>query len=72
MREIIHLFLAFSGEELGLYGSKYFASTPTVPLEKINYMLNFDMVGRLNAEKALAVNAAGTSPCLESCPKGNR
>ncbi|MEM7374468.1 MAG: DUF4910 domain-containing protein [Bacteroidota bacterium] len=57
-----YLFIAFSGEELGLYGSKYFVSHPTVELAKINYMLNFDMVGRLNDAKALAVNAAGTSP----------
>ena len=31
-----YLFIAFSGEELGLVGSKYFTSNPTIPLEKIN------------------------------------
>lgn len=56
------LFLAFSGEEMGLYGSKFFAGNPTIELEKINCMLNMDMVGRLNDEKVLAVNGAGTSP----------
>ncbi|RMF31990.1 MAG: M28 family peptidase, partial [Bacteroidetes bacterium] len=57
-----YLFIAFSGEELGLYGSKYFVQHPTIDLSTLNYMLNMDMVGRLNDEKVLAVNGAGTSP----------
>jgi len=57
-----YLFIAFSGEELGLYGSKYFVNNSTIPLESINYMINLDMVGRLNADKVLAINGAGTSP----------
>ena len=57
-----YLFISFSGEELGLYGSKYFIEHPTMDLEKFNYMLNMDMVGRLNEEKVLAVNGVGTSP----------
>ncbi len=57
-----YLFLAFSGEELGLYGSKHYVDAPTLGLESINYMINMDMVGRLNEEGILAVNGAGTSP----------
>lgn len=57
-----YLFIAFSGEELGLFGSKNWVNSPTLELEQINYMLNMDMVGRLNEEKVLAVNGAGTSP----------
>lgn len=57
-----YLFLAFSGEELGLFGSKAFVNNPTMNFTTVNYMLNMDMVGRLNAEKVLAVNGAGTSP----------
>ncbi|MFQ5448244.1 MAG: M20/M25/M40 family metallo-hydrolase [Saprospiraceae bacterium] len=57
-----YLFIAFSGEELGLYGSKSFANNPTIDLSTANYMLNMDMVGRLNEEKVLAINGAGTSP----------
>lgn len=57
-----YLFIAFSGEELGLFGSKYFVEHPPIDLAKVNYMLNMDMVGRLNEEKVLAVNGAGTSP----------
>lgn len=57
-----YLFIGFSGEELGLFGSKRFAESPTIDLSKVNYMLNMDMVGRLNEEKVLAINGAGTSP----------
>ncbi len=57
-----YLFVAFSGEELGLFGSKFFVENMPVEAEQINYMLNMDMVGRLNEEKVLAVNGAGTSP----------
>lgn len=57
-----YLFIAFSGEEMGLFGSKNYVNDPTIELSSINYMLNMDMVGRLNAEKVLAINGTGTSP----------
>lgn len=57
-----YLFIGFSGEELGLYGSKAFVKNPTLSLDKVNYMLNFDMIGRLNENKVLAMNGTGTSP----------
>ncbi len=58
-----YLFIAFSGEELGLYGSKYYVDNPTIPLDKINYMINMDMVGRLNdSSKTITVGGFGTSP----------
>lgn len=58
-----YLFIAFSGEELGLYGSKYFVENPTINLATANYMINMDMVGRLNdSTKALAIGGYGTSP----------
>ncbi len=56
------LFIAFSGEENGLWGSNYFVKNPTLDLKTINYMINMDMVGRLNPEKSLAVHGVGTSP----------
>lgn len=65
-----YLFMGFSGEEMGLYGSKYFANNPTLNLGKVNYMLNMDMVGRLNEEKVLAVNGAGTSPSWKEVIEG--
>ncbi|MFC0776336.1 M20/M25/M40 family metallo-hydrolase [Terrimonas alba] len=58
-----YLFIAFSGEELGLFGSKYFTENPTIDLKTTNYMVNMDMVGRLNdSTKTLAVGGFGTSP----------
>lgn len=60
------LFLCFSGEELGLYGSKYFTENPTIDLSKANFMINLDMVGRLNPDsKSLTVSGSGTSAAFE-------
>jgi hypothetical protein len=57
------LFIAFSGEELGLFGSKYFTEHPTVDLKAVNYMINMDMVGRLNdSARSLTIGGYGTSP----------
>ena len=39
------VFILLSGEEAGLYGSKYFASNPLFPLEDIKLVVNLDMVG---------------------------
>ncbi|HVG12311.1 MAG TPA: M20/M25/M40 family metallo-hydrolase [Flavisolibacter sp.] len=56
------MFIAFSGEELGLFGSKYFVEHPTTDLKRVNYMINMDMVGRLNdSSKMLTVGGYGTS-----------
>ncbi|MEP6747630.1 MAG: M20/M25/M40 family metallo-hydrolase [Bacteroidota bacterium] len=58
-----YLFIAFSGEELGLFGSKYFTEHPTIDLAKTNYMINMDMVGRLNdSSKTVIIGGYGTSP----------
>lgn len=58
-----YLFIAFSGEELGLFGSKYFTEHPTINISSANYMINMDMVGRLNdSSKVLTVGGIGTSP----------
>ncbi|MEO6683028.1 MAG: M20/M25/M40 family metallo-hydrolase [Ginsengibacter sp.] len=58
-----YLFIFFSGEELGLFGSKYFTEHPTINLSSVNYMINLDMVGRLNEEtKAITIGGYGTSP----------
>lgn len=64
------LFMTFSGEELGLLGSKKWCENPTLPLEEISYMINLDMIGRLNdSTKKLLVYGVGTSdawiPALE-------
>lgn len=53
---------AFSGEELGLFGSKYFTSHAPVSMAQVNFMINMDMVGRLDNAKGLQVGGIGTSP----------
>jgi aminopeptidase YwaD len=45
------VFVAFSGEELGLLGSKHYSKNPAWPLERTILMLNLDMVGRLHDER---------------------
>lgn len=57
-----YLFMAFSGEEMGLLGSNYFVKNPTIDTKKVNYMINMDMVGRLKEDKSLAIYGVGTSP----------
>lgn len=58
-----YLFIAFSGEELGLFGSKYFVEHPAIDLKKVNYMINLDMIGRLrDSTHALTIGGYGTSP----------
>lgn len=58
-----YVFVAFSGEELGLNGSKYFTENPTINLQEVSYMINMDMVGRLyDGNKPLTVGGYGTSP----------
>ena len=57
-----YLFMAFSGEEIGLLGSNYFAKNPTIDLSDVTYMINMDMVGRLREDKTLSVSGTGTAP----------
>ncbi|WP_370390284.1 M28 family peptidase [uncultured Winogradskyella sp.] len=66
-----YLFMAFSGEEMGLLGSNYFSKNPTIDAESINYMINMDMVGRLKADSTLAVYGTGTSPIFKQTLKAH-
>lgn len=72
-----YLFIAFSGEEEGLLGSNYFCKNPTIELDKVSYMINMDMLGRLDTVKSsFAINGTGTSPVwkhamAEVSPAGN-
>jgi aminopeptidase YwaD len=57
-----YLLIAFSGEESGLIGSKYFTEHPKVELQKLSYMINMDMIGRLNdSSHVLTIGGYGTS-----------
>jgi hypothetical protein len=56
------IFIAFSGEELGLLGSKYYTENPFASLKSVSCMINMDMIGRLEQDKSLIVSGWGTSP----------
>jgi len=58
-------FIAFSGEEMGLLGSKYFADNPAADLTMVNTMINLDMVGRLQEPGVLQVTGVGTAEGLK-------
>lgn len=58
------LFIAFGAEELGLLGSKHFVNNPTLPLSKISFMCNMDMIGRYNPERGVGIGGFGTSDQL--------
>lgn len=56
-----YLILNFSGEELGLLGSKYWLDHPSTQVTP-NYMINMDMVGRYDTAHKLTIGGYGTSP----------
>lgn len=65
-----YLFIAFSGEEMGLLGSNYYVKNPTIDTKAVSYMINMDMVGRLK-DSALAVYGTGTSPIFKQTLKSH-
>jgi Zn-dependent M28 family amino/carboxypeptidase len=52
---------AFSGEEMGLLGSKKYVENPGIDLAAVNAMVNMDMVGRLNENSLLQIGGVGTA-----------
>jgi Zn-dependent M28 family amino/carboxypeptidase len=55
------LFMAFTGEEMGLKGSNYYVNNPLVPLEQTVAMINMDMIGRLKDTRKLNVFGIGSA-----------
>jgi hypothetical protein len=51
------LFIAFSGEELGLLGSAHYVKQPVYPLSSTIAMINLDMVGRLRDGRLIVYGA---------------
>jgi Zn-dependent M28 family amino/carboxypeptidase len=52
------IFASFTGEELGLLGSQWFVEHSPVPLDSIDAMVNFDMIGRLRNDKLIIYGVA--------------
>jgi len=59
------VFVLFSGEEIGLLGSRHYVRSPAVPIERTVAMINFDMVGRLG-DRPLGVGGVATGGGLKS------
>lgn len=64
------LVVAFSAEEMGLLGSKYFAKNPSYDLEQLKAMVNLDMVGRMKEDNSVLMAGVGTSIEGEEMLKG--
>jgi hypothetical protein len=58
------IFAFFSGEEAGLRGSRHFVENPSIPLERIRFMLNLDLLGS-GEDGATLVNAPAVQPDFE-------
>ncbi len=57
------IFMGFSAEEKGLVGSEYFTGSNAYDLSKIAFMINLDMIGRLDSsKKELIAYSFGSSP----------
>jgi Zn-dependent M28 family amino/carboxypeptidase len=55
------LFIAFTGEEMGLLGSKYFAAHSIIPLKQMVYNLNIDNASYNDASRVTVVGLGRTS-----------
>jgi hypothetical protein len=65
------VFVCFSGEEQGLWGSEYYVKEPPFPLADTVAMINFDMVGRLRPDKKtnkdrLLIEGVGTAKTFDA------
>jgi len=63
------VFILFGGEELGLLGSKHYAENPTIDLDKVQLMVNLDMIGRLDEDKNVYLGGVPTAYGLDEAIK---
>jgi len=63
------LFVAFTGEELGLLGSKYFVENMGINPSSVDLMVNLDMVGRMKEGNGVQVGGVGTAAGLRDTVK---
>lgn len=70
LRNFNYLFVNFSGEELGLYGSRLMMEDEHLDSAKIACMINLDMVGRVDpSTHKLILGGIGTSPDWSTLPR---
>ncbi len=65
------LFLAFTGEEKGLWGSATYVREPLVPLARTVAMLNMDMIGRLEGRPLMVMGVGTAEEWLEILERAN-
>jgi aminopeptidase YwaD len=66
-----YIFIAFSAEEKGLVGSRYFAESDVYDMNKVDFMFNFDMIGRIQSNKLILIGT-GTSPMWDTIIDSNK
>lgn len=66
------IFACFSGEELGLMGSKALSEIIKNDFPNTSLMLNFDMIGRMDSSNQLNIGGIGTSPVLGDVVKDKK
>ena len=64
-------FVAFAGEEAGLHGSEYFVNNPMIPLNRIKFLINLDLVGT-GDEGIMVVNATEHPTQFKTMEKINK
>ncbi|MFN0204066.1 MAG: M28 family peptidase, partial [Bacteroidia bacterium] len=72
VEKVNYVFVAFSGEEDGLRGSKAFAEIVKSKYPNVVAMINMDMIGRLDSMKNLTVGGIGTSPIFYALMEKNK
>lgn len=67
-------FVCFSGEELGLIGSKKFVEANLLDTSYMQLMINLDMVGRLNdsTQKVMVYGTGTSAPLNQIADKANK
>jgi Zn-dependent M28 family amino/carboxypeptidase len=65
------MFQAYGAEEAGLIGSTYFCQVPTVPMDSIVAMLNFDMVGRLRDNELILIGSSSSTGWADIVAEAN-
>ncbi len=65
------IFIFFSGEEIGLFGSKYFSEHPAFDLKKVKFLVNLDLLGT-GDDGIMVVNGAVFSKEFEVLQNVNK
>lgn len=60
-----YIFIGFSAEEKGLLGSRYFTQSNAYDMSKINFMFNYDMIGRMSGNTFTLIGT-GSSPVWDT------